>query len=165
MTEPARSLPADDRPLYETDFHRWALEQAEALRRAAGHAGLAIDWENLVEEIESLGRRELKSLLQTLIRVIEHLLKLEYSPARDPRRGWEELVIVHRRHAPSDLEMSPSLRGRIARQKIYREARRDAARGLARDGIAASDLPEACPWTLDRLLDSDHWPVNRYGLL
>jgi len=157
------ALLPDDR-LYETDFHRWALEQAEALRRAAGHAGLALDWENLAGEIESMGRRELKSLLQTLIRVIEPLLKLEYAPARDPRRGWEESVIVHRRHARADLEMSPSLRGRIDLDRIYREARRDAARALARDGIAASELPEACPWTLDQLLDSDHWPANHHGL-
>jgi hypothetical protein len=157
-------LMPDDR-LYETDFHRWALDQAEALRRAAGHAGLGIDWENLAGEIESMGRRELKSLLQTLIRVIGHLLKLAYSPARDPRRGWEESVIVHRRHARADLEMSPSLRGKIHLETLYREARRDAARGLARDGIAAAELPEACPWTLEALLDSDHWPVNRHGLL
>jgi len=99
------------RELYEEDFVRWAEAQATALRRAAAAgSNLPLDWLNLAEEVESLGlsqRRELRSRLSTLI---EHLLKLQYSNAPDPRAGWIETVGRERREIELLLEDSPSLR-------------------------------------------------------
>ena len=43
--------------LYEEDFVRWTEEQSRALREAAlSPTNTPLDWENLAEEIESLGR-------------------------------------------------------------------------------------------------------------
>lgn len=44
-----------ERPLYDEDFWSWTQEQAGALLRRDLDA---IDWENLIEEIETLGRSE-----------------------------------------------------------------------------------------------------------
>ena len=63
--------------LYDTDFFAWTQQQAAAL--AAGKAS-DLDWANLAEEIESLGkhdRREIRNRLRVLVR---HLLKWEYQP-------------------------------------------------------------------------------------
>lgn len=97
--------------LYDKDFVRWTEEQAKALR-LAGHAGsnLPLDWENLAEEVESLGisnRSEVRSRIGT---IIEHLLKLEHSPATNPRRGWIETVLRERTRVERVVEDSPSLR-------------------------------------------------------
>lgn len=150
---------------YDEDVYQWSLEQAAALRRAAASGtNLPVDWENVAEEIESVGRSDLKSLNSALMRVVEHLLKLEYSPAADPRAGWEESVDNHRYQAEEEIKASPSLRGRADVAGAYAEGRRRAARGLARDGVDATDLPVDCPYDLERLLDRDFQPVNRHGL-
>src|ERR687884_1012100 len=49
--------------LYETDILAWTEQQAAALRDLAGRRDLpnALDLENVIEEIETLGRNELKA--------------------------------------------------------------------------------------------------------
>jgi predicted YcjX-like family ATPase len=73
--------------LYDEDFVRWTEEQAAALRQAK-RSNLPLDWENLAEEIESLGRSDRRELRLQITRILRHLLKLEASPAAEPRAGW-----------------------------------------------------------------------------
>jgi hypothetical protein len=88
--------------LYQQDFVLWSAEQASALRKAAeSGTNLPLDWENLAEEIESLGRSMRSELRGRLATVVEHLLKLEFSPAPEPRRGWIETVFRERREVES----------------------------------------------------------------
>jgi hypothetical protein len=100
--------------LYDQDFLLWTQEQSKLLREAAERrVNYPLDWENLAEEIESLGksqRSELRSRLQT---IIEHLLKLEHSIAREPRNGWIETVERTRGDAELLLEDNPSLRREV----------------------------------------------------
>jgi hypothetical protein len=65
-------------PRYEEDFVRWSLDQASALRDAArSGTNLPLDWENLAEEVESLGKSQ-RSVMHSRIRnIIEHLIKLQ----------------------------------------------------------------------------------------
>jgi Domain of unknown function DUF29 len=74
---------------YETDLALWAKEQARALRDA-GRAGtnLPIDWENVAEEIDSLGKSQAHELGSRIRTILEHLIKLQTSPATEPRAGW-----------------------------------------------------------------------------
>ena len=65
--------------LYETDVAAWADEQARLLRAAAAgdqESRARIDWENVIEEIETLGRTERRELLSHLEIILIHLLKL-----------------------------------------------------------------------------------------
>lgn len=155
----------DRHPAYDDDFYAWTQDQARRLRDAAAErVNAPIDWENLAEEVESMERSEVRALGSALMWVIEHLLKLEHAPAADRRPGWEESVLTHRVAAWEEMEASPSLRGRIDLERRYQDARRFAARGMARDGLPESVLPDACPYTLEQVLDHDWWPVNRHGL-
>lgn len=109
-------MPTTAAQLYEQDFVRWTEVQAEALRDAArSGANLPLDWDNLIEEVESLGRSERRELRNRLVTVIEHLLKLEYSRATDPRAGWRDTVKRERRSIEHLLEDSPSLKAEVAR--------------------------------------------------
>jgi len=85
--------------LYQEDFVRWTEEQAAALRQAKG-SNLPLDWENLAEEIESLGRSDRRELRSQITRILRHLLKLEASPAAEPRAGWRSTI----REARSEIE-------------------------------------------------------------
>lgn len=107
-----RGLPVPDaKTLHDQDFLAWSMEQAEALR-AAANAGsnLALDWQNLAEEIEDLGTSQRSSLHSQVRRIIQHFLKLEYSPAVDPRRGWMTSIADARAEIDYLLQTSPSLR-------------------------------------------------------
>lgn len=101
--------------LYEQDFVAWTQQQSRELRDAAGSGvNLPIDWDHVAEEIEDMGksiRFELRSRLAT---VIEHLLKLQHSPATEPRSGWRSTVQRSRVEAEQLLEESPSLRPQVA---------------------------------------------------
>jgi hypothetical protein len=95
--------------LYDRDFLLWIKEQAAALRRAKG-SNLPLDWENLAEEIDSLGislRRELRSQLR---RILRHLFKLAASPATVPRVGWQATVRAARDDVRQLVDESPCLR-------------------------------------------------------
>ena len=101
----------DPKRLYAEDFVRWSQHQAEALRVVAhGGSNQPLDWENLAEEIESLGISQRSAVRSQLRRIVRHLVKLQYSSASDPRRGWIESVGDARGEIEDLLETSPSLR-------------------------------------------------------
>ncbi len=128
--------------LYEEDFVRWTEQQAEALRQAASvvTTNLPLDWENLAEEIDSLGRSQRNELGSRLAIILEHLIKLENSPASDPRPGWMDTIDRERAEVARLLQQNPSLRGEITRM-ISMEAPRAArlaARSLLRHREASA---------------------------
>ena len=129
--------------LYEEDFVRWTEQQAAALRDAAGlTTNLPLDWENLAEEIDSLGRSQKRELRSRIGVIIEHLIKLECSPAADPRSGWMETIGRERSDVELLLDDSPSLK-REVRGVVPGEAARAARRmiqTLRRHGEATPDL-------------------------
>ena len=83
---------------YDTDFVLWSEQQAALLRRMA--VGLPInaapDWDNIAEEIESLGKSDRRELINRIVVLLDHLMRLA-SPAHDPRRGWRSTVAEQRR--------------------------------------------------------------------
>jgi len=123
---------AETTTLYDTDFLRWTEEQAKALREAKG-ASLPLDWENLAEEIESLGISQRAALRAQLRRVLHHLFKLEASPASDPRAGWRRSVRDAREEVEDILQDSPSLRREVAGLVAAQAAR---AAKMAADDLA-----------------------------
>jgi hypothetical protein len=79
---------------YDDDFYVW-IERQAALLRARRFEELDLD--HLIEEVEALARAELNAVLSNASVIIEHLLKLEHSPAAEPRAGWRASVREHRR--------------------------------------------------------------------
>lgn len=153
-----------DTTAYETDFYAWTQDQAAALRRAAERrVNLDLDFENLAEEVESLGREQRHAIESALRLILLHLLKLEFSPAADPRGGWEHEVGEFRIQLGKRLRDNPGLSPHVPAlfAEAWSDARRLAVRELARDGVA--ELPEACPYTLAQASDAEWWPVNRFG--
>ena len=94
--------------LYDHDFVLWTEEQAALLRRAKD-SNLPLDWENLAEEIESLGRSDKRELRSQIRRILRHLFKLEASPSAEPRAGWRTTIRDARSEIEDLLRDSPSL--------------------------------------------------------
>ncbi len=119
--------------LYDKDFLAWSKQQAEALRAArCDGSNQLIDWENLAEEIEDLGKSVRRELQSQIRRIVRHLLKLAHSPAREPRRGWAESIVDARAEIEDLLEESPSLR-----TGLNRDVERQTQRGI---DLALRDL-------------------------
>jgi Domain of unknown function DUF29 len=150
--------PAGD--LYEDDFPLWAEHQATLLRARRFDE---LDLENLIEEVEDLGRRERDMVESHVETILEHLLKLALSHADRPRRGW--LVTVDRQRAKLARKLTTTLRNHLeaALPALYAGVRRPVARQLENDGVALDALPPTCPYSLDQILDPDWYPANVQG--
>jgi len=158
---------AETAALYDEDYYAWTRAQADALRRlAAERWNGPLDLEHLAEEVEDLGRSQRHAAESLIERIIEHLLKLEYSPAVEPRRGWLISTLNARTHVHRLLtaairrEVEPRL------EHAYANARRVAVLALWEHGEVSSGdlLPAACPYAFDQVLDEDWFPVNQHGL-
>src|SRR4051812_22211432 len=80
---------ADPGALYERDFYAWTLAQVAKLRRlSAERRNNGLDVRNLIDEVGGLGRSERDTVRSHVETLIEHLLKLDHSPASEPRLGW-----------------------------------------------------------------------------
>ena len=78
---------------YEGDFYAWTQQQAEMLRARAPRG---LDWENLAEEIESMGRRDRREVERRLRVILHHLLKWRVQPElRGP--SWRRTLREQRR--------------------------------------------------------------------
>lgn len=119
--------------LYERDFLEWTQEQAAALRSVAAGGNARLDYENLIEEIESLGSALKHQLASRIATIIEHLLKLEFSPAVQTRPGWKATIERERGVIEDLLDESPSLRARVQSdiERVFPRAARLVARELA----------------------------------
>jgi hypothetical protein len=138
---------------YQTDYYGWTVEQAELLK--TGH-WQEIDIKNLIEEVESMGRSEKRSLESRMIVLITHLLKWQYQPVRRGK-SWELTIKGQRVNCLDVLEDNPSLKSKLDELfiKAYYRAKLEAAKETLLD---EDYFPEECPYTLSQLFDSKYYP-------
>jgi Domain of unknown function DUF29 len=156
-----------ERSLYQTDYYAWTKQQAAALRAlAAARVESRLDLENLAEEVESLGRSDLNTVRSQLQRIVEHLLKLEHSPAKEPRRDWRHSLDQARDQVED--HMTASMRSDVEADlaRLFERGKRDAAFGLRKhdDHEAARALPASCPYSFGQIIDQAWYPQSRHGL-
>ena len=140
----------DVTPLYERDFAAWAEAQAKALRARDLDA---IDWENMIEEMESLGQSQRTALSSAIRRLLEHQIKLDYGRNREPERGWLVSIVKQQAKIEGVLEANPSLRRELAGRLTaeWPRARRIALASFAehepeRLGAYEAEIPQECPY-------------------
>lgn len=140
---------------YDDDFFLWSQEQAAALREAAkARPNLPIDFEHVAEEIEDLGRSNKTAIRSLCAKVIEHRLKLDVSPAIDPRRRWEDEIGTFRMRIIAIVEDSPSLRPLLPElaERAWKLGRSRAIVALGKDGIFDREIPKDCPYSAREIL-------------
>ena len=141
--------------LYNTDVLLWSEQQAALLRRiAAGERGVneQVDWENVVEEIESVGAEQLHAVESLLMQALAHMAKAEAWPHSRDVPHWH--AEARRFRIDAAARFAPSMRQRLDLEKIYRRALRIIPETI--DGQRPLPLLAAtCPMTLDELLSED----------
>ena len=152
MSETARK-PRRGSALYERDFARWAEEQGQKLRiRAAGE----VDWDNVAEEIESLGRSDRYEIESRMEVLLMHLLKWRFQP-EGRSSSWRATINEQRVRIARRITESPSLKHypAVILEDAYRIARPGAADEIGRP---LEDLPETCPFAISDTLDPRFLP-------
>ncbi len=138
---------------YEADILLWSEHQAELIRRLAAGERVndQVDWENLIEEVKSVGNEQLHAVNSLLRQALLHMLKAEAWPLSSEVPHWQAEARGFRADAAD--RYAPSMRQRINLARIYRLARRGLPETI--DDQAPLPMPEICPVTLDELLSDD----------
>jgi hypothetical protein len=116
----------------------------------------ALDTERLAEEIEDMGREEIRKVSSFLMQMLVHLLKLHLDPNASTAQHWLDEVL--RFQADAMFALSPGIKQRIDLDKIWRTAKKGAPAKLSQHAVRVPELPEHCPLSLDTMLDIDFDP-------
>jgi hypothetical protein len=131
--------------LYDDDILTWSEQQAELLRRRSANA---LDWDNLAEEIEDVGRSQLRAAESHLVQALLHDLKVAAWPLSRDVPHWRAKARGHRDDARAAF--TPSMAQRIDVSALYRRALRRMPE--TNDEQPPLPVPESCPQRLDDLL-------------
>jgi Domain of unknown function DUF29 len=138
---------------YETDFYTWTQEQS-ALLKAGQFSELDLD--NLVEEIESMGRSEKRALESRLTVLLQHLLKWQYQPVRRGR-SWQLTIKIQRIEFLKVLRDNPGLKTEL--EQLLTDAYVSAVIKASQEtGLDENDFPEHCPWAMADIIKQDFYP-------
>lgn len=144
---------ASHQRLYDADFLEWVNHTAELLKQGRFDE---LDIENLIEEVETLGRSEQTALRSNFRVLLMHLLKWRYQPSKRSS-SWSGTIVEHRIRIQDDFGDSPSLRNHYTQvfDKTYEQARTWAA---TETGLDLSTFSDECPYTTEQVLDDQFWP-------
>ncbi|MGL4881086.1 MAG: DUF29 domain-containing protein [Waterburya sp.] len=141
---------------YEQDFYGWVQTTVKQLR---DRDLTNLDWENLIEEIESLGKQEKRELVNRLIVLLMHLLKWEYQPEKRSR-SWFATIKIQRIEISRHIKNNPSLKPYIDNAIVdaYEVAVLEAVKET---GLSSKTFPDSCPYSWAEI-QSDRFPGSNY---
>ncbi len=138
---------------YEQDFYGWTQEQASLLR--AGRLS-DLDIDNLIEEIETMGRSEKRELQSRLTVLLVHLLKWKYQPVRRGR-SWLLTIKGQRMNFADVLKDNPGLKSQLS--DILHNAYEMAKVNAYKETKIDEDIFDVdCPRTFDQIMDTGFYP-------
>ncbi|MGB5714597.1 MAG: DUF29 domain-containing protein [Waterburya sp.] len=151
MTTQLPSTENNLKTLYEQDYCLWLETTAKLLQERRLNE---IDFEDLIEELEGMSRREKEVLFSNLQVVLMHLLKYRYQPSKRSN-SWRSSIREHRKRVKRAFRNSPSLKPYFT--EIFAECYQDA-RELAADetGLSIETFPEQSPFTMEEILNTDY---------
>ena len=144
--------------LYNQDYYLWLRTTINQLRASQFSS---VDLDNLLEELESMGRSQKRTVKSLLIRLFEHLLKLTYwDVERERNEGhWKGEIRTLRREIKDELKDSPSLKPYILEifDECYQDARKEAS---DRSQLPIDTFPVVILGSLEQILDENWFPSH-----
>lgn len=143
--------------LHEQDFYAWTQQQVGLIK--SGNL-VDVDFEHLLEEIESMGASERRELINRLAVLLAHLLKWQYQPSFRGR-SWQLTIKEQRRQLHRHLKDNPSLHARLEEfvADSYIDSVLLAAKGT---GLDESAFPVECPYAHNDLLSMEFYPESQH---
>ena len=141
--------------LYNTDFAAWAYQQAALLKDRRFDE---LDLDDIIEEIESMGRAEHRDLMSRMQVLMTHLLKWHFQPERRSS-SWHNTIVEQRRKIEDACDDMPSLKGDLSNAewliKVWLRAVRDA---VDETHLPKNTFPQSPIWTTEQMLADDFYP-------
>ena len=139
--------------LYDEDFFEWTRQNAELLR--SGRLDQA-DIAHVAEEIEDMGKRDLRELHSRVQVLLIHLMKWRFQPEKRSA-SWHRTIAAQRIKLRRLLQQSPGFRRRIYAHlaENYEDAVHLAA---IETGLLRNRFPGECPCTVEQILDPEFLP-------
>jgi hypothetical protein len=139
--------------LYEQDYLLWIEDVVNKLRNRDIEG---LDFDNLIEEIESLGRSDKRELESRLQELLEHILKRNYVNMPDCYRGWVESINKQRIGIRKLLKDSPSLKPYFS--QVFDVVYADALQIVCKS-YPQCYFPDIWPFSCDieSMLNVDFW--------
>jgi hypothetical protein len=140
-------------PKYENDFYHWAMTNAALLKQKKFDE---VDMENIIEEIEAMGRSEKNQMVNRLSILIAHLLKWQFQP--DFRgRSWHGTIKEQRKRIKLLLRENPSLKSKL--NEMLTDAYDFSIDQIEKETpIDLKILPQNCPYSFDQCFDDNFYP-------
>lgn len=133
---------------YDSDFYGWVQQQTALIRQGQWSE---LDAQNLLEELESLGRSEKRALISQVARLCAHLLKWRYQPAKRSR-SWVLSIRSARQEIAAILRDNPSLRAKLP--EVFADGYdRGRLMALEETGLADHEIPEVAPFDWQTAID------------
>lgn len=141
--------------LYEKDFFAWTQEQANLIKNKLFDK---LDFEHLLEEVESMGASERRELGSRLSVLLMHLLKWKYQPTYQSR-SWQLTIEEQRNELLFLLKQNPSLKNHEKLNDTFLHAYSVAILKAAQEtGLSKKTFPESCEWSVEQVLDDEYYP-------
>lgn len=139
--------------LYETDFYAWTQQQSELIALKKWNR---LDTTNVIEELESLGRKERQELRNRLGILLGHFLKWQFQPEQRSN-SWRGTIREQRKQINLLIKDSPSLK------PYLQEALQDGyelgiALAIKETQLAEETFPLNCPYRLSDILEKGFLP-------
>lgn len=150
-TNPKTAIPTTS--LYETDFWAWTQEQVSLLR---DQQWSQVDLENLIEEIESLGKQQRQELRNRLSILIGHLLKWEYQ-SQNRSRSWLATLRIQRLDTTELLEENPSLKSYLE-EALGKAYLKGVELAVKETDLPSRTFPGQCPYSLVDIFNQGFYP-------
>lgn len=150
-TNPKTAIPTTS--LYETDFWAWTQEQVSLLR---DQQWSQVDLENLIEEIESLGKQQRQELRNRLSILIGHLLKWEYQ-SQNRSRSWLATLRIQRLDTTELLEENPSLKSYLE-EALGKAYLKGVELAVKETDLPSRTFPRQCPYSLADIFNQGFYP-------
>lgn len=139
--------------LYETDFYAWTQEQVNLLKTQQLNR---LDRCNLIEEIETLGRKERQELRNRLGVLLGHLLKWQFQSEKRSN-SWLGTIREQRIQIKLLLQDSPSLKPYLS-QGFLDAYELGLALAIKETQLDEQVFPEVCPYTPEQVINAEFFP-------
>jgi Domain of unknown function DUF29 len=138
--------------LYEKDDHLWLEKTVELLKQKRFND---LDLDNLIEELESLGKRDRLKVFSLTEQIIRHLLLLQYWTQESSlnNKHWRGEIISFRNQLNRQLTTNLSNYLESNLDNLYQ----DALRFVENKTEYSVNFPETCPYTLNQILDQNYF--------
>lgn len=149
--------------LYDSDFYSWAYRQARLIRQGRLSE---LDIDNLVEEIEDMGKSRYWALRSCISELLLHLLKWQMQARKDDQhrledwyRSWPVSIAKQRLAIHHELGENPGLNSKLDEimPKSYQYARKSAAIDME---CKPSDFPADSPWSFEQIMQEGWLPED-----